>query len=357
MRITILDVNPETPPALGILNVSVLLSGNLRNWPPTCAPSSHSFNGTLDGSFGPEAIKIVQLVANDGGSGKGTFDVNDTIKLILSERTDRGGLPELMTFEQVNSLLSFNQRIGSNYFGRWLQSGVWVSPLGSAIIPDVPYSKVLEITILNASGASPPTVNTLRATFLPSAKVRNIPPVCTPASTVSPPLSGDFGPSQIVIVGISARGDVNCLHAMCDSIFGDGDVIDIEFSEEVTMCMSSCACANLTDNSSKCVRPFDTSVSQEFLDISFEWSHNLGLIYYGLWLSRTVLRVQIINSTGATPPQLYDFTVKVTNAAGIRNFPPTSRVSALVSNGLCQTKRDKLDLDCGFGRPAILIKR
>ena len=118
MRITILDVNPETPPALGILNVSVLLSGNLRNWPPTCAPSSHSFNGTLDGSFGPEAIKIVQLVANDGGSGKGTFDVNDTIKLILSERTDRGGLPELMTFEQVNSVISLNQRIDIDYFGR-----------------------------------------------------------------------------------------------------------------------------------------------------------------------------------------------------------------------------------------------
>jgi hypothetical protein len=31
MRITILDVNPETPPALGILNVSVLPRGNLRN--------------------------------------------------------------------------------------------------------------------------------------------------------------------------------------------------------------------------------------------------------------------------------------------------------------------------------------
>ena len=68
-----------------------------------------------------------------------------------------------------------------------------------------------------------------------------------------------------------------------------------------------------------------------------------------------MLRVQIINSTGATPPQLYDFTVKVTNDAGIRNFPRTSRVIALVSNGLCQTKRDKLDFDCAFGRPAIVI--
>ncbi len=90
------------------------------------------------------------------------------------------------------------------------------------------------------SGDSPPTVKTLRDTFLPSAKVKKIPPVCTSTSTVSPPLSGDFGPSQIVIVGISVRGDVNCLDALCDSIFDDGDVIDIEFPEEVTMCMSSC---------------------------------------------------------------------------------------------------------------------
>ena len=58
------------------------------------------------------------LVANDGGSGKGTFDVNDTIQLILSERTDRDGLPELMTFEQVNSVISLNQRIDIDYFGR-----------------------------------------------------------------------------------------------------------------------------------------------------------------------------------------------------------------------------------------------
>jgi hypothetical protein len=68
-----------------------------------------------------------------------------------------------------------------------------------------------------------------------------------------------------------------------------------------------------------------------------------------------VLRVQIINSTGVTPPQLYDFTVKVTNAADIRNVPPTSRVSALVSNGLCQTKRDKLNLDCAFCKTTIVI--
>ena len=58
------------------------------------------------------------LVANDGGSGKDTFDVNDTIQLILSERTDRDGLPELMTFEQVNSVISLNQRIDIDYFGR-----------------------------------------------------------------------------------------------------------------------------------------------------------------------------------------------------------------------------------------------
>ena len=98
---------------------------------------------------------------------------------------------------------------------------------------------------------------------------------------IFPPLRG-FRSFSDCDRGISARGDVNCLDAMCDSIFGDGDVIDIEFSEEVTMCMSSRVCANLTDNSSKCIRPFDTSVSQEVLDISFKWSDNLGSIYYGL---------------------------------------------------------------------------
>jgi hypothetical protein len=295
-------------------------------------------------------------VAQDGGSGKGTFDVNDTITLVLSERTDRGGLPEVVSRQQIDSFLSFNQNLGANYSGQWLESGVWVSPVGPGVIPDVPYSRILKITIHNTSGAWPPTIDTLRATFLPSARIRNVPPVCAPASSTSPVLSGDFGPSQITIKGISARGDVNC-DGECDSVYGDGDVIDIEFGQEVTMCMDDCGCQQGNASSPFCVRRFDGIVSQGALDASYSWSHPLGTAYYGEWLTRRILRLTVTNATGAAPPQLYALTVKVVYAAGIRNYPPTGDRSLPSSNGLCETKRNNLNLDCAFGKPDIVIDR
>jgi len=357
LRITILNTTYSPPPALGILTVTVLPSGKLRNWPPASNASSHAFNGTLGGSFGPEAISIVALVAQDGGSGKGTYDINDTVTLVLSEPTDRGGLAEYLTYAQVNSVVSFNMNLGSNYSARWLESGVWVSPMGPGIVPDVPHSRILKITVHNTSGASPPTIDTLRATFLPSARIRNVPPVCTPASSTSPTLTADFGPTQIDIVGISARGDVDCAGSVCDSVYGNGDVIDIQFSEDITMCMQNCSCSNASDHSSTCVRPLDVSVAQHDVDSSFVWSHLLGAQYRAAWLNRQVLRIFILNSTGATPPELYALSVHVTAAAGIRNYPPTGRLSVPTSNTLCQTKRNLFNLDCAFGKADILINR
>ena len=311
----------------------------------------------MAGTFGPEAIRVTEIVARDGGRGTGTFDVDDTITLVMSERTDRGGLPERVTYDEINSFLSFNQNLGSNYSGRWLGSGVWVSPLGPGIIPDVPYSSALEIVIHNTSGASPPTIDTLRATFKPSAMIRNVPPVCTPASSISSALTGDFGPSNISIVGISARGDVNCLGSECDSVYGDGDVIDIEFSGDVTMCMDDCGCVQANESSPDCVRRFDGFVAQDRLEASYSWSESLGTAYHGEWLSRKVLRLTTTNATHAAPPELYALTVIVSLAAGIRNYPPTGGRSTPSSNGLCETKRNNLILDCAFGRPDITIDR
>ena len=121
------------------------------------------------------------------------------------------------------------------------------------------------------------------------------------------------------------------------------------------MCMESCACANATDNSSYCFRPQDAVVARPLLDLSYRWSEKLGVAYQGSWVSRRTLRVTILNSTDASPPELYALLVNVTLAAGIRNYPPTSGRSVLFSNALCQTKRDNLDLDCGFGKPDIFV--
>ena len=362
LRITILDSSQSPPPLpLHNITVTVLPSGNLRNWPPASSPSTHAFTGILQGSFGPEAISVVELVAQDGGKGTGTYDVNDTITLVLSEPTDRGGLPEHVSFEQINAILSFNQNLGSHYTGRWTDNGVFTSPMGPGFYPDIPYSSTLVITIHDTTGASPPTIDTLRATFRPAALVRNVPPVCSPASSTSPALSADFGPTNISIVGLSARGDLNCgpaaAAAACDSVYGNGDVIDIEFSEDVTLCMESCACTNASASPADCARPLDLSVPQRLLNASLAWSAHLGAGYVGEWRSRSVLRITVVNATGASPPELYALVVRVTAAAGLRNFPPTGRRSLPQSNGLCMTKRERLDLDCGLGAADVVVDR
>jgi sRNA-binding regulator protein Hfq len=41
----------------------------------------------LDGVFGPEGIRVVEIFAQDGVQGKGTYDEFDTITIILNEPT------------------------------------------------------------------------------------------------------------------------------------------------------------------------------------------------------------------------------------------------------------------------------
>lgn len=49
--------------------------------------STHKYNGTLDGVFGPEGIRVVEIFAQDGVQGRGTYDELDTITIILNEPT------------------------------------------------------------------------------------------------------------------------------------------------------------------------------------------------------------------------------------------------------------------------------
>ena len=100
-----------------------------------------------DRSSGPRPGNLSEIYGGDGGNGTGTYDELDTITLVFSDLTDRAGLPEELTYEEINSVFSFNQNLGNNYTGKWLQTGVWVSPLGPGIVPDVPYASMLDAIV------------------------------------------------------------------------------------------------------------------------------------------------------------------------------------------------------------------
>ena len=128
--------------------------------------------------------------------------------------------------------------------------------MGIGAAPPIPVSSALLITVLNVSGAAPPTIGTFTVHILPSAGLRNVPPVCSPSSATSPPLVGGFGPSRIVITNLSAAPPVNCNvssvfgkasvsdiplpTAPCDSVYGVGDRLDITFDQNVTLCLGLC---------------------------------------------------------------------------------------------------------------------
>ena len=60
------------------------------------------------------------------------------------------------------------------------------------------------ITVKDALGAAPPTIDDLRVTIRASAQIRNFPAACAPSTAVSPSLIGNFGPASISFVSVLA---------------------------------------------------------------------------------------------------------------------------------------------------------
>ena len=282
-----------------VLKLGLLSSGGLRNWPPASAPSTAVSSDPMIGDFGPSAVSIVRLLAG-GGTGQASLDSGDNITIFFSELSNCAGQPEVSVWQRflffclnstcdselseqfinkaaVDLLIDFNQAIGANYSGHWLNrcnltclpasvsNGIyfswfarstWTSPMGTRSTPSVAASSILVITISNVTGAAPPTIGSFAVRVKASAGLRNIPPVCQPSSALSPPLAGGFGPSRIVITDLSAAPPSHCNESarfisssapgipqppfVCDSVYGPGDRLILTFDQNVTLCLGVC---------------------------------------------------------------------------------------------------------------------
>jgi len=175
--ITAIDITGSTPPAVGVLTLTILESANLTNSALTSSPST-AISPVLVGDFGAIAGPVITaFVANDPDGGPSGYTADDIITVRFSESTNEPfkGETNSLSKTDVLNLFSFSQNLGTDF------TATWKNP--SALV----------ITIVDATGATPPAVGVLTATILESANLRNADETSLPSTVTSPILTGNFG--------------------------------------------------------------------------------------------------------------------------------------------------------------------
>ena len=257
--ITILNASGAGPPTVSGLNITLLETGNIRNYPSASAPASG--NGpVISGNFGPSSVYIEQLIASDKENLHSRFDIGDKISLLFNMPTNRAdmGLNQYHDKSRVDRMLKFSTELAANYTGVWLDNSTFE----------------ISITELDPL-AQPPYIGMFTMQLVESGNLRNYPPTSAASDTQSVPLSGGFGLSTVYIVSTVADDP-----EPKDYLYGDGDTITVTFSQSTNK-------AGLPDN----------NVTKEQLNNLFHFSMQLGDAYKGDWLSDSVIKITIINHT------------------------------------------------------------
>ena len=293
--ITILDSTGATPPTIGGLQTTVI--GHVGNFAGTSRVSA-SISPPLTGSFGDRPGPfITELIASDPTGSHGVFSNGVTITAKFSELTNQPGGTSVLNKASVDNLFTFSQNLGGNYNGQWINPSTFV------------------ITILDSTGATPPTVGGLSATIKPGANLKNAPGISLVSISTSPGLSGSFGSRQGPTITNFIADDPTETH----NSYSDGINMTIIFSEQTN-------------------RPGGTSVlNKASVDNLFTFSQNLGTDYVGQWINPSVFVIQIRDSTGATPPSIGVLVVTVKQSANLQNIGNTSLASTSISPLLAGT--------------------
>jgi len=194
-------------PTVGVFRVAVKESGNLKDKDETSL-ASVSQSPVLDGNFGKKiGPSILSMVAADPKSTQVEgFDKEDTITIRFSESTNR---PLAGTKADIDKVFSFTQDLGADYVGSW------ISP------------SVLEIRVVDASGATPPAVGVLTLTVLEGGGLTNAEGTSKPSTATSSSLIGSFGKKTGPSIISLTAADPGVVTAG----FSVGDTITVRFSE------------------------------------------------------------------------------------------------------------------------------
>ena len=267
LEITMTDVRGAGPPLPGVFTLNLLASAGLRNFPVTSAAAGMS-SPALIGDFGPSPIRILSMVASDSLDLDNVYGVGDTLTITFSEDTNKAQLPDQLTKAHIDLLLSFSESLGTDYTGEWMSN------------------RVLVITARNVDGAGPPGIGSARATVRADAKLRNVPPVCAPTVTTSPPISGNWGILYPRVVSVVANDPTDK-----NSVYSFLDTITITFSIPTNR-----AGRNNGDRLSR------SQVLSLFL-----LSQSMGNSFSGEWVDARTLVLTVEGTAGASPPTIGGF--------------------------------------------------
>ena len=277
--------------AVNALSVAVRESANLRNYPPSAAPTTSS--AVLTGNWGMELPKPVSLRASDPFGSDSVYGVNDAITVTFDRDTDLAqlGLYQDLDKATVDSLFLFSHTLGADYKGQWLDL------------------RTFRITILDPSGSQQPMLNRLfaRCRDAESLPIKEADGSEGSCYDFTPLLEGDFGPASFSITA-SAEAWVNKTKLGLDSVFMAGDTIRVALDEDTNM-------GNFE---------LGARLNTALVDRLLLFSRSIGSEYFGQWLSRREFEITMQDVDGAQQP-LPDFlTVAFREEADVRNWPPQS---------------------------------
>jgi len=291
LLITIVDSTGSAPPAVGVFRVTVKESGNLKDKEETSL-ASVAVSPVLGGNFGQKAgPSILLIVAADPKSTQiPEFDKDDTITIRFSEVTNR---PLAGTKADIDKVFLFKQggqnaTLGTDYVGSW------ISP------------SVLEIRMVDASGATPPEVGALTLEVLTGGNLRNGVGTSLSSNATSLPLIGSFGQRAGPTIISLIADDPGAVTAG----FSAGDTITIRFSEPTN-------------------RP--AVATKANIDALLSFSESLSDDYTGQFTNPLTLKITITDATIDSPPEVGVFRVTVKAGGNLKDKKETSLASVAVS--------------------------
>lgn len=172
LLVTIINSSTAAPPQIGVCTATI--NGHLLGASVSSSPSP-----ALNGSFAAApAISSVLCVA---APGQASYAAGSTIQIAFDRATDMAGGPTTLTKSQTDALITASQSLGASYTSTWTSASV------------------LQIVIVDPTGAAPPTPGALTITVV--GAIRNAARTSALATgSVSPTAAGSFRANLVPII-------------------------------------------------------------------------------------------------------------------------------------------------------------
>ena len=276
--ITVVDATGAAPPAIGGLTLTLQGGSGLKNAANTSLEST-GVSGAIIGDWGLLAGPTVSSVtANDPDDGDAIYSNADTMTVVFSGNTNQVAVA---TRANLDALFSFNQSLGTNYTGTWTTA------------------TTLVITVVDATGATPPAIGGLTLTLQGGSGLKNAANTSLESVGTSAAIVGDWGLLAGPTVSSVTANDPDD----GDAIYSNADTITVVFSGNTNQ-VAAATKANI--------------------DALFSFNQSLGTNYTGTWTTATTLVITVVDATGATPPAIGGLTLTLQGGSGLKNAANTS---------------------------------